>query len=469
MKLREYSKAFAKQIKFEEPAMERAFREDSWLRNIVFVRIVFFISIMSHMMVAMIAEEIAAPDSRTVFGFPLALAFFAMVSGFVMFRDPENAERCEAGLRIHLYGGMIGWIWQIAEMSVASLPVINDAYMVLAISAGCSVCVWRRGAITFLLTSITAVFCLYTSHGTLTVAALPELARSVGICFAAITIGYYFNSFGRRFFANTVELGETSDQFETMYLEAHGACNAKSQFLAVVSHELRTPLNAVIGFSQMIHGEILGRNARERYTEYAKDIEDSAVHLLKIIEDLIDCSRFEVGKYKLKRGWESAKPIMSYLAGVGRENAQRGELAFKMHIDPVLDRCELNIDATRFKQGVLNLLSNAVKFTPEGGTVRLEAETLSGGGLRLQVCDTGVGMTAEQVKVATEPFRQVGDVKERSKEGLGIGLCLAKRTIEAHGGTIEVDSAPGHGTRITLTLPATAVSRNDASAMIAAA
>jgi PAS domain S-box-containing protein len=243
---------------------------------------------------------------------------------------------------------------------------------------------------------------------------------------------------------------------EAALLEAKSAAEqsnrAKSQFLAQMSHELRTPLNAIIGFSEIMHSEALGPLGTQQYRTYAADIAESARHLSQVINDVLDVAKLEAGKFELHE--DSVDPD-DLLQRAVRLVAPRAEEA-----GVVLTRvpCEappsLLADGRKLLQVLLNLLSNAVKFTDAEGRVSVSGTCAPDGGFTFEVTDTGIGMTPEDMAVALAPFGQVDSSLSRRYEGTGLGLPLAKALTELHDGRLEIDSAPGAGTRIRVRLPA---------------
>ena len=231
---------------------------------------------------------------------------------------------------------------------------------------------------------------------------------------------------------------------------AEDANRAKSAFLANMSHELRTPLNAILGFSEIIRDRLFGDDAA-RYAEYAADIHRSGTHLLNIVNDVLDVTRIEAGKFELRE-----EPLK--LAGILEESllavepqAAKGGISL-MRIAPD-SGATISGDRTRLTQIFINLLSNAIKFTPAGGSVALIASPDEGGGLILTVRDTGIGMAGNEIRDAVELFRQVDSSLSRRYEGTGLGLPLAIQLTELHGGTLTVESAQGRGTAVTVRLP----------------
>ncbi len=234
--------------------------------------------------------------------------------------------------------------------------------------------------------------------------------------------------------------------------EAEIASRAKSSFLANVSHELRTPLNAVIGFSEMIRNETFGPTGDSRYREYAKDIHDSGRHLLSLINDILDVSKIEAGKFTLHEEPVALPKVVTSALRFVRERARMGRLT--LSADLPYDLPMVLADERSMKQVLLNLLTNAVKFTPEGGTVTVRADCSPDGEVRLAVADTGIGMAKEDLPRAMESFGQIDSDLSRRYEGTGLGLPLAKRLIEMHDGRFEIESEPDKGTVVTVILPA---------------
>ena len=241
---------------------------------------------------------------------------------------------------------------------------------------------------------------------------------------------------------------ELSDALAT----AREASRAKSNFLALMSHELRTPLNAIIGFSEVLGGEMFGALGNGRYRDYAHDIHGAGRHLLALINDILDLSKAEAGKFELNCEEIAPKDLIGECMKLMRGRAMEARLSLTSGADG--DIPSLNADRLRVKQILLNLLSNAVKFTPQGGAVRISAERSHEGGLMLSVSDTGIGIAPEFIQAALEPFRQIASPFARNTEGTGLGLALAKALVEIHGGTLELESALNLGTTARLVFPA---------------
>ena len=223
----------------------------------------------------------------------------------------------------------------------------------------------------------------------------------------------------------------------------------KSEFLANMSHELRTPLNAVIGFSEVLLERMFGE-INPKQEEYLQDILSSGKHLLSLINDILDLSKIEAGRMELEAQPFDLPAALDNALTLIRERAARNSIGLVVHVDPGIG--EIMADERKIKQVLLNLLSNAVKFTPEGGKITMSA-ALNGAAVEVSVADTGIGIAAEDQQAIFEEFRQVGSDYARKREGTGLGLALARRLVELHGGTLTVASEPGKGSTFTFTIP----------------
>lgn len=253
--------------------------------------------------------------------------------------------------------------------------------------------------------------------------------------------------------ARSVEHAEVrTRQFEQARAAAEEANRAKTTFLANASHEIRTPLNAIMGFAEILQQELMGPLGNDLYREYARDIVHSGQHLMELINDLLDLSKAEANRLDLLEGIVDARRVAAGCVRLMSERAARAGVAIASSIDEELP--PLRADERKLRQMLLNLLSNAVKFTPPGGSVTLSGALLTDGALTLAVTDSGIGMTPAEMEKALEPWGQIDTAINRTLIGTGLGLPLTKRMIELHAGRLEMTSAPGQGTRITLVFPA---------------
>jgi signal transduction histidine kinase len=233
---------------------------------------------------------------------------------------------------------------------------------------------------------------------------------------------------------------------------AEQANRAKTEFLANMSHELRTPLNAIIGFSEMMAQQRCSSNKVEQYSEYAKDIYKSGVHLLGVINDILDLSKIEASDMDLHEELVDLPELFESSVTMVRHRAHEAGLVLAVHKPAVLPK--LWGDKRRIKQILINLLANAVKFTPAGGRVTLSAEATAARGIAIRVEDSGIGIAPENIEVALTPFMQVDSKLSRKYEGTGLGLPLVKAFVELHGGVLRLNSQLGVGTTVIAQFPA---------------
>ncbi|MEZ5690656.1 MAG: ATP-binding protein [Rickettsiales bacterium] len=265
-----------------------------------------------------------------------------------------------------------------------------------------------------------------------------------------------FNNMLSEIEARDIQLKQQYSELEKAKDVAEGANRAKSQFLANISHELRTPLNAVIGFSSILMNQLFGPLGDQKYMEYAKDINNSGAHLLDIINDILDLSKAEAGKLDINYEEIHVGKAINKCITIMSDRAKKGKVTIDVNIPKMLP--PLVVDRMRFIQILLNVLSNAVKFTPENGkvTVNVSNEITDDEVTKfiIQIIDTGIGMSKEEVTHAFERFGQVDSGLNRKYEGTGLGLPLTKKLIEVHNGSISFDSEPNKGTTVTLIFPA---------------
>jgi signal transduction histidine kinase len=240
-------------------------------------------------------------------------------------------------------------------------------------------------------------------------------------------------------------------EIEDKSRQIEAANRHKSEFLANMSHELRTPLNAIIGFSEVL-GERMFGELNEKQAEYTEDILSSGRHLLSLINEILDLSKVEAGRMELELATCDLPLAIDNARTFVRERATKHGINLDVTVDERLG--DFVGDERKIKQILLNLLSNAVKFTPEGGRIGIKARQADGS-VEISVSDTGIGIAPEDQPKIFEEFRQVGSDYAHKVEGTGLGLTLAKKFVELHGGKIWVESEVGKGSRFIFTLPTT--------------
>ena len=232
---------------------------------------------------------------------------------------------------------------------------------------------------------------------------------------------------------------------------AEAANIAKSRFLAQMSHELRTPLNAILGFSEVMKTEVFGQHVVPAYKEYSADIHNSGVHLLGLINEILDLSRIEAGRYELNEESVSLVAIVEDCHHLLKLRASNRGITIHEVFEPEMPR--LWADERAIRQICLNLLSNAIKFTPQAGEIWLKVGWTASGGQYVSVKDTGAGIPEEEIPVALASFGQGSNSIKSAEQGAGLGLPIAKSLVDLHGGTFTLKSKLRIGTEVIVTFP----------------
>jgi signal transduction histidine kinase len=250
--------------------------------------------------------------------------------------------------------------------------------------------------------------------------------------------------------ALATELNRMSQALGRAYGRLESTNRHKSQFVASMSHELRTPLNAIIGFSDVLQEQLFGPlNARQ--LRYVQHIAGSGRHLLALINDILDLSKVEAGRLELELAPVALGELLENGLTMLRERATRHDIELHLQVDPRI-AC-VQADERKLKQVVFNLLSNAVKFTPDGGRVDVVLQAVADDSVQILVRDNGPGIAEEDQERIFQEFEQAGNNPLRAHEGTGLGLAVAKRMVELHGGRISVQSQLGAGSTFSFTLP----------------
>jgi PAS domain S-box-containing protein len=246
----------------------------------------------------------------------------------------------------------------------------------------------------------------------------------------------------------TAELTEANRQLEMRNREVERANRLKTEFVASMSHELRTPLHTIIGFAELLAEELEGP-LNEKQKRFAAYIHKDSLHLLELINDILDLSRIEAGRLDLRlEAFDMLEAVEEVMATI-RPQAVSKSLELEAAVPA---RIALHADRVRFKEVLYNLLSNAVKFTHEGGHIGVEA-AIEGSDAEISVSDSGVGIAAAEQAPVFDKFYQAGSTTRGIKEGTGLGLAIAKELVEAHGGRIWLRSEPDKGSRFAFTMP----------------
>ncbi|MDX1737397.1 MAG: PAS domain-containing sensor histidine kinase [Alphaproteobacteria bacterium] len=246
----------------------------------------------------------------------------------------------------------------------------------------------------------------------------------------------------------TITLKELVVEKTILAEKASSANESKSQFLANMSHELRTPLNAILGFSEMLQIKEI-ESSKERQSEYLQYIHSSGSHLLELINDILDLSKADAGKLEVhKERFDAAKLFDECIGLMGSAVKQK-----QLSIESDLIDLEIETDKRLLKQILFNILSNAIKFTPERGTLNVSLKKNRNGQAVFVVEDTGIGMDDKEISKAKEAFVQIENPYSRNYEGTGLGLPLVDRFTNLLGGSLEIESKKGKGTKVSIHIP----------------
>ncbi len=281
----------------------------------------------------------------------------------------------------------------------------------------------------------------------------------------ALTAEAYFSLLAYRLYSTTLatlearaekdaligELEQSKSISDEARRRAETANIAKSRFLAQMSHELRTPLNAILGFSEVMKGEIFGPHSVPMYKDYAGDIHSSGVHLLNLINEILDLSRIEAGRYELNEEAVSLHRVVEDCHHLLKLRAGNRGITIHEMFEPDMPR--LWADERAIRQICLNLLSNAIKFTPQGGEIWLKVGWTASGGQYMSVKDTGPGIPEEEIPIVLASFGQGSNSLKSAEQGAGLGLPIAKNLIDLHGGTFTLKSKLRIGTEVIVTFP----------------
>jgi len=252
-------------------------------------------------------------------------------------------------------------------------------------------------------------------------------------------------------YSDVTEIKASERRLIEAHSQAETANRAKGDFLANMSHELRTPLNAIIGFSEVISNQLFGPIVNEKYLEYIRDIHTSSLHLLSIINDILDMSKIEAGKVELAKEVVQIQNVISEVMRMVHERARSRDIELTAELPD--EDVEIWADERSMKQIFLNLLSNAIKFSNEGGRIYVRIVADRSDVAVLEIEDHGIGMSPEDQERALQPFGQATPATTRNYGGTGLGLPITKGLVEAHGGTLTIDSRAGCGTLVRIVLP----------------
>ena len=377
--------------------------------------------------------------------------------------DIDTGSIRRAFLLGHVVSG-IGWAYfawlGCGECQVEQFPVLKAVVLLLAIAATAIIASALPGALvaTFAIPVCTLALSFATSQDWAPVEGMMMALLIISLPFFTYVSGHLHSStvmllsFRSEKDALIVELETAKAMSDEARRRAEEANLAKSRFLATMSHELRTPLNAILGFSEVMANQVLGPLTNETYRGYAADINSSGRHLLHLINEILDLSRIEAGRYQLQEEPVLLEGVVEECCHLMELKARNKDIRITQQFEPYLPR--LFADERSLRQVTLNLLSNAVKFAPSGGEVRVRVGWTAGGGQYVSIKDNGPGIPEEEMPIVLSAFGQGSIAIKSAEEGTGLGLPIVQGLVALHGGEFQLHSKLREGTEAIAIFPA---------------
>ena len=438
---------------FEDPELERGYRKKFLERSLPIIRWALILGVLVYASFVFLDILLIEHDRFQVWAVRFGFVCPALALSLLWtYRNPTY-ERIQVILTVSMLAAGTG----VVLMTALTAPPTNYLYYagILDTVVYCS-CVMR---LRFILAAPVSLLLLIAYQ--LVVGYVnpipPDIWLNNSYFFVAAVGVSTFAVYSQEFYMRVSYSAESSvaaerDLARELRDKAEMANRAKSDFLAIVSHELRTPLNAIIGFSDVIRDEILGSVGDERYRGYAQDINRSGQQLLELIDNIINLSNAEAGRLMMEESWVDVEGMTANVMQFMNQRAREKGVAMECACDSGLPL--LKADRRMVQHMLLNLMSNAVKFSASRGQVRVTAYMVDDGSMRIDVTDKGKGMGAEDLSRVMESFVQAEGPFTRNHEGIGLGLPLARKMIELHGGQLELKSIKGSGTTASLIFPA---------------
>ena len=405
------------------------------------------------------------PVLQALIWMTLVVAAIALSYGFAvqyLAIEDSSADLREWRQKFIFVEGLQGCVWALVVILLLSVDdegartfVLFTLLLVAAMSALLSACVPEA---------------VYAGIGPITLAIVVFMQSTINVQMLPLTImavaaQIYFVVLAKRLYSTTLsslsfsmdkealiaELEEAKSNSDEARRRAEEASLAKSRFLATMSHELRTPLNTILGFSEVMKGELFGPHSVASYKEYSNDIHSSGQHLLMLINEILDLSRVEAGRYELKEESVSLGNVVEDCRHLLSMRAKKRDITISEAIEPNLPR--VWADERAMRQITLNLLTNAIKFTPQGGSVQIKVGWTGSGGQYLSIKDTGPGIPAEEIPIVLSSFGRGSMAQKNADEGSGLGLPIVKGLVELHGGNFTLRSEVRVGTEVIVILP----------------
>jgi two-component system cell cycle sensor histidine kinase PleC len=392
------------------------------------------------------------------------LIYLARKTDRVETAEIEPGDLKRLFLAAHFVSGL-GWayfaILECQACGVEPLPIIKAVVLLLAIAATAIIASAIRGALVVTFAIPVAVYAIFAAEIRVPGDALMVALLVISLPFFTYVAGHLHRSalmllsFRSEKDALIAELETAKAMSDEARRRAEEANLAKSRFLASMSHELRTPLNAILGFSEVMADEVLGKIDNETYRDYARDIHGSGQHLLNLINEILDLSRIEAGRYQLNEEPTQLADVVEECCHMLEIKARKKDIKVVQQFEPAMPR--VFVDERSIRQITLNLLSNAIKFTSTGGEIKVRVGWTMGGGQYISIKDNGPGIAPEEISVVLSAFGQGTIAIKSAEQGTGLGLPIVQGLARMHGGDLQLKSKLREGTEAIVTLPASRV------------
>jgi two-component system cell cycle sensor histidine kinase PleC len=367
-------------------------------------------------------------------------------------------------LLMHFVSGF-GWAYfaslPCSECQPEQFPIIKAVVLLLAIAAAAIIGSYLRHALIVTFAFAVAAYAAFAVRFSVPVELVMVVLLSASLPFFSYVSSHLHKSaimmmsFRTEMDALVAELETAKSMSDEARNRAEEANLAKSRFLASMSHELRTPLNAILGFSEVMAKEVLGPIRNDTYRDYARDIHGSGEHLLNLINEILDLSRIEAGRYQLNEEPVTLTDVVEDCCHMMELKARNKDLRVYQQFEQNLPR--LIADERAVRQITLNLLSNAVKFTPSGGQIRVRVGWTAGGGQYISVKDNGPGIPSDEIAIVLAAFGQGSIAIKSAEQGTGLGLPIVQGLLQLHGGEFVLNSKLREGTEAIAIFPASRV------------
>lgn len=443
-------------LHFRDPEVERDFTSRSLQASLPFVRIYLAAGCALYLAFGVLDAAISGDQLYNVWLIRYGFVCPALVIIICLTFTRQFARYAQLALGLSMGVAGLG----VLAMTAVLAPPLNAQYYagLIMVVVYCGSLIGLRFLYSTAITAI--IFCAYQVVSLLInpISSADYLNNNFFLFMATATgmfSSYMLESHIRSNYVARKIIEEKNQVMKGLLDEAEAANRAKSEFLAVMSHELRTPLNAILGFSELFKQQMMGPLGSPKYVEYANDIHNSGVHLLAIINDILDLAKAESGKLELAESEIDLNEMIDATVRMCNPKATDSKvtLAFK----PAHRELLIRADERLLRQVVLNLLTNAIKFTYPGGHVEITAGASHSSGLTLLVKDSGIGIPKADLDRVLRPFEQVESALARQHGGTGLGLPYSKKIIEIHGGTLTLSSQVDIGTTVRVDLPPASV------------